>query len=159
MELIWKDCWNTGIDTIDAQHRSIMNYINQLGHVALGRKPQVPTLLDDDAAEAMHYAAFFGSLATAEFGYVLDEFIRCVEDHFAHEEQLHVEDTYQLSAPHKETHDLFLVRIKKYQADYNQGVDNAEKLFRILNKWIEQHIAYDMDLMASVKRCRLSDGV
>jgi hemerythrin len=158
MELIWKDCWNTGIDTIDAQHRRIMDYINQLGHITPDPKPQASTSLSDEAVEETHYALFFGSLAIAEFGYVLDEFIRCLENHFAHEEQLHVEVTYQLSVPHKESHDLFLVRIKKYQAEYNQGVDNADKLYRILNKWIEQHIAYDMDLMASVKRCRLSGG-
>lgn len=34
-----------------------------------------------------------------------------------------------------------VVRIKKYQAQYNQGEDNADGLYRILNKWIEQHIA------------------
>ncbi|MDD4962762.1 MAG: hemerythrin domain-containing protein [Gallionella sp.] len=158
MTILWQSEWNTGVDFIDAQHRDIMDYINQLGHIIPDPKPKVSSLLGNEAVEAAHYASLFGSLSTAEFGYVLDEFIRCVENHFACEELLHVEDAYQLAAPHKETHDLFLVRIKKYQTQYNLGEDNAEKLYRILNKWIEQHIAYDMDLMASVKRCRMSDG-
>lgn len=152
MSLIWKDDWNTGIDIVDRQHRGIVNYINQLVHISPDPNPKIPTLPSDEVAEAAHYASFFGSLSTAEFGYVLGEFVRYIEAHFTCEEELHVEDTYPMAAAHKETHDLFLARLKKYQEKYNQGEDNAEKLCRILIKWVEQHVGYDMDYIASAKR-------
>lgn len=158
MSLVWKSDWDTGIDTIDMQHRGIVNYINQLSHIVPDPKPKLPTLSGSEAAEAAHYASFFGALSTAEFSYALEEFIRYIEDHFNYEEQLHVEDTYQLAAPHKETHDLFLVRLKKYQEKNSRGEDNAEKLCRILNHWVEQHIPLDVDYIAAVKRSLLSNS-
>jgi hemerythrin len=82
---------------------------------------------------------------------VLEDLIVCLETHFDFEENFHQQTHYQLSDSHKETHDVFLSRIKKYKERFAAGEDVAEKLHRILTKWIEHHIQYDMDYAATIK--------
>ncbi|MFY9260011.1 MAG: hemerythrin domain-containing protein [Gallionella sp.] len=151
MAATWKNDWNTGIEMIDLQHQRILEYINKLGNMLPTCNAQPTSDHGHEADEYAHYCSLFESLSTAEFGFVLDQLIAYVEAHFNFEENLHLDSKYELAVPHKETHDLFIKRLQKYREKYSHGEDVADKLYRVLEKWIEQHIQYDMDYAATVK--------
>lgn len=151
MTIVWKDHWDTGIETIDAQHQRIAAHINKLGCAIPLTQNDTPIKHEHDDDEYAHYASLFGSLSTGTFAYALDALIECLELHFAFEESLHQADAYALAASHKETHDLFLQRIKKYREHFRRDEAVAAKLHRITKNWLENHIASDQKYIALTK--------
>lgn len=152
MTIVWKNHWNTGLEAIDQQHHRISEYINKLGKLVPEEGSSPLPDHDHDAEEFAHYACLFESISSHEFNFVLDELIACIEEHFSFEEELHLKTHYLLSDTHKETHDVFLARIKKYQTKLNDGENVASKIYRILYGWMEQHIQYDQHYADIMKR-------
>ena len=151
MTITWKSHWDTGIAEIDAQHQRIAAHINKLGREMPLSQNDAPINHEHDDDEYAHYAALFGSLSTGGFAYALDAFIECLELHFAFEENLHQTDNYALATAHKETHDLFMQRIKKYREQFKNDEAVAPKLHRITKNWLEKHIASDLKYIALTK--------
>ncbi|MDD2776170.1 MAG: hypothetical protein PHU06_09450 [Gallionella sp.] len=151
MSIVWENRWNTGLEKIDQQHKSIAEHINQLKKAIPCTRSQSVTVHEHDADEYAHYALLFESLSTGEFGYVFDQLIECVESHFIYEQSLHMAAGYDLAVAHKASHDSFLLRLKKYQAKYQAGEDVAAKLHRILRQWVERHIAHDIHFVTTIK--------
>ena len=118
MAIAWTSDLNTGIDVIDEQHKSIVDYINELERA---------TQLRDRAA----------------IGHVLDELVDYTLSHFAFEESLQEEAGYKFSKPHKAVHDVLAKRVAAYQARHNAGEDIADQLHVMLCTWLVHHIKRD----------------
>ena len=111
----WNDSLNTGITTIDEQHRGILDFINKL-HVAAIKA-------DRDIVED-----------------VLTGLINYTVSHFAFEEQLQQQHGYPLAVPHKKVHNNFIARISEYKKRHNNGEDIAHSLSADLVIWLTNHI-------------------
>ncbi|HEY0666418.1 MAG TPA: bacteriohemerythrin [Gallionella sp.] len=118
MAIEWTDDLDTGIDVIDAQHKCIVDYINQL-EIAIGQGDRLAV----------------GRVLSDLMGYTLS--------HFAFEESLQEEAGYANTEPHKAVHNLFAKRVAKYQEAHNNGEDVAEKTLDMLSSWLVHHIKRD----------------
>ncbi len=131
MAINWTSDLNTGIEIIDQQHKSIVDYINQL----------------EDAMRS-NDRAFVGK--------VLDDLIDYTLSHFAFEESLQEEVGYKFAKPHKAVHDVFAKRVAAYQHRHNAGEDVAGQIHGMLCTWLVHHIkrddmAYAAEVRASMK--------
>ena len=124
----WSASLDTTIETIDRQHRHIVNYINQL-----------------------HHARISGH-AREDVGKVIDGLIDYTSSHFALEESMMQEARYPFCASHKKLHELFIKRVDGFRARFVVGEDIAEELNHLLEKWLYHHIALDADYVAVVKQ-------
>jgi len=111
----WDDSLNTGIKTIDQQHRGIVDFINKL-HAA-GLKE------DRDTIES-----------------VLTGLTDYTHSHFSYEEQLQQQHGYPLIVPHKKAHDNFIIRLNEYKKRHNNGENIARGLSGELVIWLTNHI-------------------
>lgn len=118
MAIEWTSDLNTGIDVIDAQHKSIVDYINQL----------------EDAIK-------HGNRQSV--GRVLSELVDYTLSHFAFEESLQEEAGYANSGTHKAVHNLFAKRVAKYQEAHKNGEDVAQATHDMLSSWLLHHIKRD----------------
>lgn len=112
--LTWRNDLNTGIEVIDAQHRQIVEMINQL-----------------DETQGQDRAAV---------GVVIEALVDYTVSHFAFEESLMEDAGYQFSRAHKRIHDLFIKRVSDYRGRYAAGEDVAEELQELLSRWLFSHI-------------------
>ncbi|MDD4929868.1 MAG: bacteriohemerythrin [Gallionella sp.] len=127
MAIVWVSELNTGIDIIDEQHKSIVDYINEL-----------EVSIEQGSREAV--------------GHVLDELVDYTMSHFAFEESLQEEAGYAFAKPHKAVHDSFIKRVTRYQADHKAGEDVADHVHEMLTTWLLHHIKRDdMAYVAEVK--------
>jgi len=112
----WSDNLNTGIDTIDLQHRKIVDYINEL-----------------------HRAA---QIADRELvGKVLHGLIDYTIAHFGFEEEMLANNHYADIEEHKRLHEKFITRIKMHLANHEKGANVARALTGELQIWLIAHIS------------------
>lgn len=123
--IVWTDDFSTGIDVIDAQHKRIIHYINQLTDAQNLKDPELT-------------------------GEVLINLIDYTFSHFAFEESLMDEAGYLAANIHKQTHEGFCEKIKHFQQKHNEGVDVTNDLTKLLNIWLMNHIAEDDNSYAPV---------
>ena len=116
--IVWSDKLATGIDVIDAQHKRIVSFINDLNAIsaAADRRP-------------------FRSLLYELLDYTLS--------HFTFEESLMDESGFQASVIHKKTHDAFRAKIDLFLKRYENGEDIFDDVHKLLNIWLLDHIADD----------------
>lgn len=127
MAIVWTREWETDIGVIDAQHKQIFDYINEL-----------------DEAMKLH--------SREAVGHVLDELTDYTVSHFAFEENLLAEADYEFQGSHKVIHDTFIKRISTYQQDHADGKDVAAQLHDMISTWLYHHIKRDdMAYVAAVK--------
>lgn len=128
MAMIWTEDWNTGIEIIDEQHQRIVDYINAL---------------EDAMVEQRHHLV----------GTVLDALVDYTQSHFTFEESLQKEAHYELAAPHKAMHDIFIKRLERYQSHHHAGQDIAKALHSMLTFWLVHHIkSDDADYVVAVRQ-------
>jgi len=116
--LVWTDDLNTGIDVIDDQHRQIVALINQLY----------------DARQTNNRALV---------GEVIDGLVEYTISHFAFEESMMEDVSYEFVRPHKKVHELFVRRVADFQTRFKQGEDVADELHGLLARWLFNHIRHD----------------
>lgn len=127
MALAWTAELDTGIDLIDSQHRSILDYINQLEQAHHRQDP-------------------------AGVGQVLRELLDYTVSHFAFEESLQEEAGYRFVKPHRKVHELFTRRAREYIQRYDAGEDVAVEVHGMLSTWLISHIKRDdADYVGAVK--------
>ena len=115
--LEWKDEYSVGIDSIDQQHRRLVNLINQL-HTAV------------------HYST--GEEFERE---ALDELVDYTKTHFQYEEGLMQEHGYPDFEPHKAQHQKMIAKVGEVLAEYEQDQDTAMKnALSYLSDWLINHI-------------------
>lgn len=132
MELYqWTDDLNLGIEVIDAQHRQIVHYINEL----------TSAISSEDQAQVFA---------------VLDQLRDYTMDHFVFEEQLMAQAQYVLHTAHQAVHRRFEEKILGMQDELRNGRDPfgvARRLRTWLMTWLIQHIRHeDVDYVPAVKK-------
>lgn len=127
MPITWDSRLDTGIDVIDAQHKRIVDYINDL---------EIAKIKGDKAL-------------TME---VIEQLIDYTQSHFGFEESMLEEAGYKFLKPHKKVHELFIKRVTEFTMRAAKGEDIADELHSMLAKWLLNHIANeDRDYSDTVK--------
>jgi hemerythrin len=128
MTIIWNRSLETGIGVIDAQHRRIVTYINEL----------------EEARRAKD---------RLRVGSVIEQLIDYTQSHFGFEESLMEEAGYRFLRPHQKVHELFIRRVTDFTVRAAKGEDIAEELHKMLTTWLLNHIANeDSDYAPAVKK-------
>jgi len=113
----WKDEYNVGIDSIDQQHRKLVNLINQL-----------QTAVDYSTGEEFEREA-------------LDELVDYTKTHFGYEEGLMEKYGYPDFEPHKAMHREMIAKVEAVLAEYEQDRDRAmSDAVTFLRSWLIKHI-------------------
>jgi len=129
----WSDNLDTGIDTIDLQHRKIVDYINELHKAA--------QITDHELV-----------------GKVLHGLIDYTIAHFGFEEEMLANNHYADIEEHKRLHEKFITRIKMHLTNHEKGANVARALTGELQIWLIAHISReDQRYVSSVTEA--SEGV
>ena len=113
----WKDEYSVGIESIDLQHKKLINLINQL-----------QTAVDYSTGETFERDA-------------LDELVEYTVTHFRYEEGLMEEHGYPDFEAHRAQHDNMVKKVGDVVANYKQNQHNAMKdATEFLKNWLIKHI-------------------
>ena len=128
----WNETYNIGIDVIDNQHRQILDYINALEQVKnTGQRDKIKEVLED--------------------------LIDYTQSHFSFEENLLEQVSYQYLPSHRGIHELFVKRLNDYHLKFEKGESIENDLYRLLSKWLINHIQHDdQDYVDAVRDNMLS---
>lgn len=128
----WNEKYNIGIDVIDNQHRQILDYINALEQIRhTGDRNRIKEVLDD--------------------------LIDYTQSHFTFEENLLDQVGYQYLSSHCALHSMFVKRLTEYRQKFEMGTAIENDLYRLLSKWLINHIQHDdQDYVDSVRDNMLS---
>ncbi len=115
--LRWSDSLSVGIDSLDAQHKKLIELINELN-------------------------ANINSRSTKEaLGKILNELIEYTGQHFQSEEKLFARHDYPEQATHEEAHSKLIEQILQFQEQYNRGEkDISPELMDFLRDWLLIHL-------------------
>lgn len=117
-KLQWTTAYELGIPVIDAQHRRIVEYINQLIDAARLADTQISAQV---LAQLMDYT----------------------QSHFLFEEAMLEDVGYEALTIHQRTHAAFSQRIEAYQADEQLDSQRSLALASLLKHWLFNHILQD----------------
>lgn len=125
--LKWTADLSIGIELIDAQHKRIVDYINQLNEARqTGEKKAV--------------------------GLVLEGLADYTLSHFSFEEAAMKAARFAGLAQHRRGHERFARQLAEYGHRYALGEEVAAEVLDTLNKWLLNHIKReDRDYMDAVK--------
>ena len=113
----WKDDYSVGIDSIDQQHKKLLNLINQL-----------QTAVDYSTGEQFEREA-------------LDELVDYTKTHFTYEEGLMRDNDYPDFEPHKAQHEKMFKKVGEVLAEYEKDHDTAmSNAAEYLKEWLINHI-------------------
>lgn len=128
MPIVWDQRLDTGIEVIDAQHRRIVEYINDL-----------------EVAKLQHDKRLVTD--------VIEQLIDYTQSHFGFEESMLEEAGYKFLKPHRKVHELFIKRVTEFTMRAAKGEEIADELHSMLTKWLLNHIANeDRDYAVVVKQ-------
>ena len=115
--IAWKDQYSVGIDSIDQQHRKLVNLINQL-----------MTAVDYSTGEEFEREA-------------LAELVDYTKTHFSYEEGLMEDNGYPDFEAHREQHRAMIAEVEKVLAEYEKDQDMAMRhACDYLKDWLVNHI-------------------
>lgn len=113
----WKQEYSVGIDSIDEQHKRLLNLINQL-----------QTAVDYSTGDKFEREA-------------LDELVDYTKTHFNYEEGLMRDNDYPDFEPHKAQHETMFKKVEEVLAEYEQDHDTAmSNAVEYLKSWLINHI-------------------
>ncbi len=113
----WKDSYSVGIDSIDQQHKKLLNLINQL-----------QTAVDYSTGEQFEREA-------------LDELVDYTKTHFTYEEGLMRDNDYPGFEAHKVQHEDMFNKVREVLAEYEKDHDTAmSNAVEYLKAWLINHI-------------------
>lgn len=125
----WDDAYLIGIESLDYEHRDLINTINEL-HENLSGAP-----------DKMEIEAYLGSI------------LRRMTAHFAHEENLMQEADYAHVVAHKKEHEAFLDDYVESMKTYHDTADleRVSDIEVMLKSWIGEHIVTTDRQMVQIK--------
>lgn len=112
----WTEELSVQIETIDAQHKKLVDIIN-----------------------AMYEAMQVGK-ATDFMCRILADLTAYTQDHFAYEERLFKRHGYAQAAVHHDSHTILIQQLKALQDQMDEGQPISIKVFSFLKKWLSEHI-------------------
>ena len=113
--LQWKDQYSVGIDAVDYEHRELIALINRLHDELLTEGEKLPISI------------FFGDL------------LATISAHFALEERLMRERSYDQIAQHKADHERLLDEIRDIMDDFEEHDATSSELGARLDAWFSRH--------------------
>ena len=118
----WNTSYNVGVDSVDKQHRHLVDLINALYGACLDEK----SVLDET------------------FRNVMKELVEYVMIHFKDEEKIMESINYPGLAAHKQQHELFVKEVLAAVNAYKSGRQFVPNAFvRVLRDWLFNHILID----------------
>lgn len=124
----WTRDLESGIPIIDAQHKRIIEFINEL----------------NDACQT-------GNMS--ETNHVMDGLLNYTVTHFEFEEELQEKAGYPFLKAHQRIHEIFMKKVAEIRVRSTNGEDVAPELLRLLKGWLASHIkGEDRDYVESVKK-------
>ena len=113
----WEKGYSVGIDSIDRQHKKLVNLINQL-----------QTAVDYSTGEEFERDA-------------LNELVDYTKTHFSYEEDLLQKNNYPDFESHKEQHKKMIKHVEKVLSEYEKDRDTAmSNAVNYLKDWLITHI-------------------
>lgn len=114
----WKDEYNVGVESIDAQHQLLANIVNTLHNSAVMG-------MSDDC-----FSGLFSSLLESAFM------------HFKHEEDYIEETDYPGAEQHKQKHEELRQLIAQYREEGSNRIDPKKSLeiMKHLQTWLMDHV-------------------
>jgi hemerythrin len=94
---VWDNKFDTGIESLDAQHRKIFDYM---------------TTIYEELTDVHQKCSQFNNL--------FDQLELLCQMHFMDEERMMDDMSYPSTAEHKHLHDLFLATVDQFKIDYKQ---------------------------------------
>ena len=129
----WTRDLESGIQVIDAQHKRIIDFINELY----------------DAREAGR---------VDETNRVMEGLLNYTITHFEFEEGLQEKAGYPFLKAHQRIHEIFMKKVADIRARAVAGEEVAHELLTLLKGWLVSHIkSEDRDYVESVKKFLESD--
>lgn len=117
--LAWSDDLNTGIPELDAQHRVMLDHVNQLHSAAAA--DDIPALLTS-----------------------MDALIQCLRDHFSFEEKVLGMIEFSGLEAHRTTHEGIIAQLGEYKTRMETAsAPEAQELVDVLGPWVVDHIRHD----------------
>lgn len=138
---VWSEEYDLGIDIIDHQHQRIVGYINQIYDISASN-PHVQS-----SGAATDTGTDIRSVLASLVDYTLS--------HFAFEESLLEEAGYPELAEHQLVHRQFSNLIESLKLRSEQGEEVSQKLARLLQQWLIQHIMTEDKGYAELVKQRL----
>ncbi|TVM32323.1 bacteriohemerythrin [Oceanidesulfovibrio marinus] len=115
--IVWSDKLSVGIDSIDDQHKILVDLINELNEAMKQRKAN-EAIID-----------------------VLDRLKNYVVEHFANEEKLFDRYGYPETKSHKEIHTMFVDKVVEFDKALKAGsVTLSMEIMKFLKDWLTGHI-------------------
>ena len=113
----WKDEYSVGIDSIDQQHKKLINLINQL-----------QTAVDYSTGEEYEREA-------------LNKLVDYTKTHFTYEEGIMKDNDYPDFEPHKAQHEKMVKHVEEVLSEYEKDQDTAmQNAAKFLKDWLINHI-------------------
>jgi len=134
MKIQWSPDYELGIGVIDGQHKRIVEYINDVHHIAENNGSR------DDIEQVLHLLV----------DYTLS--------HFAFEEALLEESYYPELPEHQISHRTFETQIQVLQERFNNGESVAIELADVLQQWLFKHIMTDDQSYRAIVKNRFLNG-
>jgi len=129
----WTRDLESGIQVIDAQHKRIIDFINELY----------------DAREAGR---------VDETNRVMEGLLNYTITHFEFEEGLQEKAGYPFLKAHQRIHEIFMKKVADIRARAAAGEEVAHELLTLLKGWLVSHIkSEDRDYVESVRKFLESD--
>ncbi len=123
----WKPEYNLNIETVDKQHRKLVDIINLLYE---------STQPDAEKDELHALVEILEKEATA-----INEMLEYTIKHFKDEEKLMVLNKYPEYEEHKKRHDSFTRQVRQYKEHFDSAEEvDVDEMMRYLKKWLLDHI-------------------
>lgn len=113
----WREEFSVGIASIDAQHKKLISYVDEL-HGAMSERR-----------------------GSEVVGKVLDNLIKYTIEHFTYEERLFAQYKYPEAASHKAAHDALTKKAGELQQKYKKNTLTISlETMQFLQDWLTKHI-------------------
>ncbi len=113
--LHWTKDLELGIESIDAQHQKLVDYINEIAEAN-----------DNHDRVAL--------------GIALEHLVNYTIEHFAYEEEMLNKAGYPLLAAHSRVHQNFVNKVAGFKTRFDYGEDVAGELLDLMDGWLFAHI-------------------
>ncbi|WP_456473297.1 bacteriohemerythrin [Desulfolithobacter sp.] len=112
----WSSGLSVGIETIDNQHKKLIDLINKLYRAVINNENRTVT------------------------GEILDQLISYTAEHFQTEERLFDKYGYPETSQHKEIHKKLVNQVVDFQNQFKAGAELDMSLLEFLKDWLVKHI-------------------
>jgi hemerythrin len=115
----WSEAMQLGIESIDVQHRWLVDATNRL-HATIQQSNGQPD--------------------RAVLGEILEGLVDYTMNHFVLEEELFQRFGYPETTEHKAEHDGFTAKAMELLLQFEDGADLGEEALELLKNWLQHHI-------------------